>query len=123
MSKRKKKRDEEDYKYLVVAIGVILVLLGVDRLLNPTSVFNIIGGIVAVLSGLFLATLPIAPDIAKDFAKAIITILFEIFRLVAEAFVDAVNGLNRYIKERKKRSQEEGNGEDRTQDEINQNRG
>lgn len=107
MSRRKKKSVEEDYKYLVVVVGAIIVLLGVTNLLNPISVFNIVGGIVATLVGLFLMALPIAPDIAKDFAKAIITLLFDLFKLVAKAFVDAVNQLNRYLKERKERKQDE----------------
>ena len=107
MSKRKKKSVEEDYKYLVIVVGAIIALLGVTNLLNPISVFNIVGGIVAILVGPFLMALPIAPDIAKDFAKAIITLLFDLFKLVAEAFVDAVNELNRYLKERKERKQDE----------------
>lgn len=105
--KRRKKSNEEDYKNLIVVIGVIIVLLGVTTLLQPISVFNIVGGIVAILVGLFLIALPIAPDIAKDFARAIITLLFELFRLVAKAFVDAVNELNRYLKERRERKQDE----------------
>lgn len=107
MPRQKKKSVEEDYKYLVVVVGAIIALLGVTNLLNPISVFNIVGGIVAILVGLFLMALPIAPDIAKDFAKAIIKILFEIFKLVAEAFVDAINKLNRYLKEREERNQDE----------------
>ena len=107
MTKRRKKNDEEDYKHFVVVIGAIVVLLGITTLLQPTSVFNIVGGIVAILVGLFLMALPIAPDIAKDFARAIITLLFELFRLVAKAFVDAVNELNRYLKERKEKKQDE----------------
>lgn len=97
------KSDELDYKYLVAVIGAVVVLLGISTLLNPTSVSDIVAGIVALFVGLYLMALPIAPDITKNFAKAIITLLFDLFRLVTSAFVDATNELNRYLKERKER--------------------
>ena len=110
MTKRRES-DEIDYKYLVAVIGAVVVLLGISTLLNPTSVSDIVAGIVALLVGLYLMALPIAPDITKDFAKAIITPLFGLLRLVASAFVDAVNKLNRHLEERKERKQDEETNE------------
>ena len=110
MTKRRES-DEIDYKYLVVVIGAVVVLLGISTLLNPTSVSDIVAGIVALLVGLYLMALPIAPDTTKDFAKTIITLLLDVLRLVASAFVDAVNKLNRHLKERKERKQDEETNE------------
>ncbi|MCK4435882.1 hypothetical protein KAU87_03625 [Candidatus Bathyarchaeota archaeon] len=110
MTKRRES-DEIDYKYLVAVIGAVVVLLGISTLLNPTSVSDIVAGIVALLVGLYLMALPIAPDITKGFAKAIITLLLDLLRLVASAFADAVNKLNHHLKERKERKQDEETNE------------
>ena len=110
MTKRRK-GDEIDYKYLVAVVGAVVVLLGISVLFNPTSVYDIIAGIVAILIGLYLMALPIAPDATKDFGKAVVTLLSDLLRLVASAFANAVNKLNRYLKERKKRKQDEETNE------------
>ncbi|MDH5267533.1 MAG: hypothetical protein OEW62_07650 [Candidatus Bathyarchaeota archaeon] len=110
MTKRRES-NEIDYKYLVAVVGAAVVLLGISVLFNPTSVFDIIAGIVAILIGLYLMALPIAPDTTKDFGKAVVTLLSDFLRLVASAFANAVNGLSRFLKERKKRKQDEETNE------------
>jgi hypothetical protein len=108
---KRRESNEIDYKYLVAVVGAAVVLLGISVLFNPTSVFDIIAGIVAIFIGFYLMALPIAPDATKDFGKAVIARLFDFLRLVASAFADAVNGLSRYLKERKDRKQEEETNE------------
>ena len=78
-----KRRKEKDYKELIIVFGLIILLLGVTTLLQPISLFNIVGGILAILVGLFLVTLPIEPEIAKDFAKTIISLTTDHFKKVS----------------------------------------
>lgn len=108
---KQRESDEIDYKYLVAVIGAVVVLLGISTLLNPTSISDIVAGIVALLVGLYLMALPIAPDITKNLAKAIITLLLDVLRMVTSAFAYAVIKLNHYLKERKERKQDEETNE------------
>jgi uncharacterized membrane protein YkgB len=108
---KRRESNEIDYKYLVAVVGAVVVLLGISVLFNPTSVFDIIAGIVAIFIGFYLMALPIAPDATKDFGKAVVTLLLDFFRLVASAFANAAHELSRYLKERKDTKQDEETNE------------
>lgn len=79
----KRRKEKEDYKELLIVFGLIILLLGITTLLQPISLFNVVAGIFAILVGLFLVTLPIEPEIAKDFAKTIINLITDLYKKVS----------------------------------------
>lgn len=65
---------------------------------------KILGTMIFMLVGLFLVSLAFEPDIAKDFAKAIIRLFLELFKWITTQVWSAIE---KYQRNRKMKKEEE----------------